>query len=204
MVCHLAVEVDEHPRGGVVNDSGFDRLTGERANGLERFPPRDDGDLDGRVALALEERHASIAVDRGQLGDDGRPKVGRVLGRALGRRARLPDARDHGAAAPTTTVQGRTRQRLTRPFVTYGSALAKRSTTSALSARNTSSAPSGGSPSAPASINSPRACASRTSARCAGRNGVRLSMKPSTTSYIRAKCVIATISPASADAQIAD
>ena len=49
MVCHLAVEVDEHPRGGVVNDSGFDRLTGERANGLERFPPRDDGDLDGRV-----------------------------------------------------------------------------------------------------------------------------------------------------------
>src|SRR5579871_3704976 len=44
-------------------------------------------------------------------------------------------ATDAGSAAigPTTVVQARTRQRVTRPAVTYGSARAKRSATSAVS-----------------------------------------------------------------------
>src|SRR5262245_12076409 len=152
----VVVEVEQHPRGGVVHDGGFDRLARKRTDRRERVPPRDDGDFDDLIPLhdvALEQRDASIAMKGGQLGQHRRPQERRIFGGAFGRRARFPDARDHGVAAPMTTFHGRTRQFLTRPLVTYGSPRAKRSATFALSARNTSSAPSGGSPSAPARIN---------------------------------------------------
>src|SRR5262245_37818078 len=190
MVRDVTVEVQQHPGGGIVNDGRLHGIAGKPANGLERVPPRHDRDIHRSVPLALEQRDALVAVNGGQLRHHGCLQIGGVLGRAFARGARLPDARDHDCAAPMTTFHGRTDQRVTSPPVTYGSVCANRSTTSALSARKTSSAPSGGSPRAPASSNSPRACAPRISSRCAGRNAMRFSAKPSTTSYINAKCFI--------------
>src|SRR5215472_14401586 len=180
-----AIEVEQHPCSTVVDDGRLDRFTRERSDGIERRPPGDDGNLDTIIDVRMQQRRPFEAGDRVQLRHDRGLEVAAVLGRALRRRARLPDARDH--FGPATTFQGTTRQRVTRPSVTYGSARAKRSTTSALSVLNTINAPSGGVPSAPAITISPRPCASLIFERCAGRCGIRFSAKPSTTSYIRAK-----------------
>src|SRR5262245_10768875 len=191
LVVHdFTIEVQQHASRSVVHHGCFDRIAGKSANGLERLPPGHHDDVHGPVALALEKGDALVAVNGRQFGHDRRLQIDCVLGRAFRSRPRFPDARNHDCAAPMTTFQGRTDQRVTSPLVPYGSALANRSAVSALSARNTSSAPSGGSPRAPASSSSPRACASRTSSRCAGRTAMRLSTKLSTTSYINAKCFI--------------
>src|SRR5580765_7884109 len=190
MMFHAAIEVDQHSCSAVVHDRVFDRLAGKRANRVERLPPGDDRHVDRAIPIALKKRRALIAADAGELGDDGGLQVRRVLLHALRAGPGFPDPRDHGAPSPITTFHGRTRQPVTRPCITYGSARAKRSAASALSARNTSSAPSGGSPSAPASTSSPRACAARTRPRCASRCGIRFSTNRSTTSYISAKCFI--------------
>src|SRR6266540_6694078 len=182
MMLNAAVKIDQHSGSAVVHNGGFDRLTGKRADRVEGIPPGDDRHLHGAILLALKQRNALVAVNAGELRDDGGLQVRDVLVHAFRGGARLPDPRDHVASAPITTFHGRTRQRVARPCTTYGSARAKRSAISPLSRRNTSSAPSGGSPSAPAISSSPRACAARTRARCDSRCGIRLSLNPSTTS----------------------
>jgi hypothetical protein len=81
------------------------------------------------------------------------------------------------ASVPITVVHSRTRQSVTKPPVTYGSALANASTTRRSSALNTST-PIGGPSSvqAPASTISPRSTAAFASTMCAGRSAPRRSM----------------------------
>src|SRR5262249_29887380 len=140
----------------VVHDGAVDLGAREGANRVERLPACDDDHFDLAVALALEEPRAAVTRDGGQLGHDDASEMRGVLGRAFPRAACRPDALDHRGWVPgsaprrTTTVQGRTRQPVTSPSRTYGSARANSSTTDAESARNTSKAPSGGWPSAPA------------------------------------------------------
>src|SRR5262245_37667130 len=132
MMHHITVELQEQAGGGVVNDGRFHGLAGKLSNRLERVPPGHHGDVDRAVPLVLEECHTLITVDGRQFGHYGRLQVAGVLGGMLACGARLPDARDHGCAAPMTTFHGRTDQRFTSPPVTYGSASANRSTTSLL------------------------------------------------------------------------
>src|SRR3954467_915373 len=121
------------------------------------MPARHHHDLDAAVQFAFEQAGTAVAAERRQLGYDRAAEVIGVLHRALASRACGPDAFDHQSALggsasppPITTAHGRTRQEVTSPSRTYGSARAKSSTAAADSARNTSSAASAGSPSAPA------------------------------------------------------
>src|SRR4029077_11478379 len=150
------VVVREQRRRIVVDDRAIELVPGERTDRVDRLPPCDDDDFNRAVALALQQPGAAVAGDGCELGDNDAAEVIGVLHRAFARRMRCPHPFDHPdtfaglASPPTTTVQGRTRQLVTRPSRTYGSARAKSSTIVGESPRNTSSAPSGGWPSAPA------------------------------------------------------
>src|SRR5437867_3612451 len=76
--------------------------------------------------------------------------------------------------SPTTVVHGRTRQRVTSPCRTYGSAAANASAAAGESPRKSTTTPSAGSANAPPRTNSPRAIAARAKARCSARSGAPL------------------------------
>src|SRR5436190_23600697 len=63
----LVIVVGEQRGGLLVDDRPIELVAGERADGIERLPPRDDDDFDAAVLLALEQPRATVAPYRREL-----------------------------------------------------------------------------------------------------------------------------------------
>src|SRR5439155_9896730 len=131
VVAHFAVVIGEERRRFAVHDRALELFAGERADRVERLPPRDHDDFDAAVLLAFHQARAAVSRDRRELRQHDAAEVFGILLRAVARGSSRPDAFDHQSAlgggvssAPTTTFHGRARHATTSPSRTYGSARA--------------------------------------------------------------------------------
>src|SRR5207248_2287016 len=71
----LMIVVGKQRRRLLVDDRPIELVAGERADGIQRLPPRGDDDLDAAVLLAFEQPRTAVTGYRRQLRHDDAPEM---------------------------------------------------------------------------------------------------------------------------------